>query len=235
MKFTTLVTLASASSLGACQNTWQAPASTDKRSPCPMLNTLANHGYLPRDGLDISMNDLVAGFSDAINLDPAATQTFGAPALLVSTTGNSATFNLHDLAKQGGTLQHDGSLSRADLYFGDVLTFNATVWATASSHFTGTTIDVATARSARAARIAEAQATNPTFNMTAADLRGSGAESALYMTVFAEPGGVSVARTEWVKVLFENERLPIEEGWTKASTAITAAPILALAAQILAA
>ncbi|RIB25458.1 Chloroperoxidase [Gigaspora rosea] len=33
---------------------WQAPGPNDKRSPCPFLNTLANHGYLPRSGENIS-------------------------------------------------------------------------------------------------------------------------------------------------------------------------------------
>ena len=30
--------------------TYQAPGPDDSRSPCPALNALANHGYLPRDG-----------------------------------------------------------------------------------------------------------------------------------------------------------------------------------------
>jgi len=30
-----------------------AASATDKRSPCPALNSLANHGYLPRHGTDI--------------------------------------------------------------------------------------------------------------------------------------------------------------------------------------
>ena len=29
---------------------WQAPGPNDARGPCPGLNALANHGYLPRDG-----------------------------------------------------------------------------------------------------------------------------------------------------------------------------------------
>jgi hypothetical protein len=29
---------------------WRAPVPGDLRSPCPALNALANHGFLPRDG-----------------------------------------------------------------------------------------------------------------------------------------------------------------------------------------
>ena len=32
---------------------YEAPGPNDSRSPCPALNTLANHGYLPRDGKNI--------------------------------------------------------------------------------------------------------------------------------------------------------------------------------------
>lgn len=28
------------------EHAWQPPKDSDSRSPCPMLNTLANHGYL---------------------------------------------------------------------------------------------------------------------------------------------------------------------------------------------
>jgi hypothetical protein len=64
-----------------------------------MVNSLANHGYLPRDGLNISLDDLIEAFTDAVNLDPAATTLVGKKAL---ETGNGNTFNLDDLAKHGG-------------------------------------------------------------------------------------------------------------------------------------
>lgn len=44
---------------------------TDKRSPCPFINSLANHGYISRDGRDIPAHDLnaamnVVGLSSAL-------------------------------------------------------------------------------------------------------------------------------------------------------------------------
>ena len=36
------------------QYRYQVPGPNDSRSPCPALNALANHGYLPRDGKDIT-------------------------------------------------------------------------------------------------------------------------------------------------------------------------------------
>ncbi|KZT19754.1 Cloroperoxidase [Neolentinus lepideus HHB14362 ss-1] len=41
------------------------PSSSDSRSPCPALNTLANHGYLPRDGKNITPSHLVHALKSA--------------------------------------------------------------------------------------------------------------------------------------------------------------------------
>lgn len=38
---------------------------TDLRSPCPMVNCLANHGYLPRDGRNVHYNELYDAVSRA--------------------------------------------------------------------------------------------------------------------------------------------------------------------------
>jgi hypothetical protein len=105
-----------------CNYTWIAPSSTDRkspplltfawplvpsltiftgRSPCPMVNTLANHGYLPHDGLNISVADLVTAFNLSVNLAAEATELVGVKALLTSTTGNPDTFNLDDLDEHG--------------------------------------------------------------------------------------------------------------------------------------
>ena len=66
-----------------------------------MVNTLANHGYLSRDGLNVSMEDLIVAFNASVNLASAATELVGAKALLTSTTGNASTFNLDDLDTHG--------------------------------------------------------------------------------------------------------------------------------------
>ena len=99
-------------------------------------------------------------------------------------------------------IEHDGSLSRNDIYFGDNYSFNSSIWDSVVASFTNTTISLSTAKSARATRLATAAAVNPDFNMTASDVQFSGIETALYMTVFADPEVTSKARTEWVGVLF---------------------------------
>ncbi|KAK1585898.1 Chloroperoxidase [Colletotrichum navitas] len=214
-------------------NDWSAPNVADRRSPCPMVNALANHGYLPRNGLNVSLADLITGFTAAVNLDPAATTLVGQKALLTSTTGNNATFNLDDLNTHG-IIEHDGSLSRNDIYFGDNHSFNLTIWESVASDFTDSTISIPTAAKARVARLQAAAAANPKFNLTADGTQFSFIETALYLSVFGNLDDGN-ARTEWVRVLFEKERLPFEEGFSRSASPITAAGILGLVNKVAAA
>ncbi|CAG8524451.1 652_t:CDS:2 [Scutellospora calospora] len=46
---------------------WQAPQEGDERSPCPALNALANHGYLPRNGKDITPRQLFEALQKVFN------------------------------------------------------------------------------------------------------------------------------------------------------------------------
>ncbi|KAF2132109.1 Cloroperoxidase [Dothidotthia symphoricarpi CBS 119687] len=215
---------------------WKAPGSTDRRSPCPMVNTLANHGYLPRNGVNVSMADLIVGLGDGVHLAEAATRLVGAKALTASTTGNSSTFNLDDINKHG-IIEHDGSLSRADIFTGDNYHFKPAIWAHTSSYFNESTIPISTAATARKARLAAAQAVNPEWNFTATDAQNSMIETALYLSVMANgtTGAAITGVKKWVNVLFREERLPIKEGWTRPESEITVAGLLQLVGLIAAA
>ena len=124
-------------------------------------------------------------------------------------------------------IEHDGSLSRNDIFFGDNHSFNKTIWAQTASHFTKATIDLGTAAKARKDRLAAAKAANPQFNMSSGDVQASYIESALYLNVMSNETGTT-AVTQWVKTLFQEERLPIEQGWKRPKGEITVATILGL-------
>lgn len=81
-----------------------------------MVNTLANHGYLPRDGLAVTLQDLLTGFTDGVNLDPSATLLVGTKALETSTTGDNSSFNLDDLSRHDSTSRPVSSLLPQELY-----------------------------------------------------------------------------------------------------------------------
>ncbi|TFY74347.1 heme-thiolate peroxidase, partial [Hericium alpestre] len=46
---------------------FQPPGPTDQRGPCPGLNTLANHGYLPRSGI-VTQAEVIAATAEGFNM-----------------------------------------------------------------------------------------------------------------------------------------------------------------------
>ena len=45
-------------------NTFKPPKSNSSRGSCPAMNTLANHGFINRDGKDVDINDLAYGLEE---------------------------------------------------------------------------------------------------------------------------------------------------------------------------
>lgn len=87
----------------------------DSRSPCPALNALANHGYLPHDGRSISPSQLVATIRQVYGLSWAFATllSYGGVAKCGHADGLSLKLDLHDLAKHN-VIEHDGSLVHDD-------------------------------------------------------------------------------------------------------------------------
>lgn len=90
----------------------QADITKQSRSPCPMLNTLANHGMLPRNGLNIS----AAMFADALKKHLNVQWDFWwviADTAIKAVKPGATAIDLHDLAFHNG-IQHDAALTRND-------------------------------------------------------------------------------------------------------------------------
>lgn len=108
---------------------WQPPGPGDLRSPCPGINTLANHGLLPRDGRNIDLEVLGEATALGYNMEHNTMLAVGIPALTTSTTGNSSTFHLSDVDQHiPQVIEHDGSITRDDKYFGDSNSFSHAAW-----------------------------------------------------------------------------------------------------------
>ncbi|KZS94784.1 Cloroperoxidase [Sistotremastrum niveocremeum HHB9708] len=58
-----------------------APGPGDKRGPCPGLNTLANHGYLPHNGI-ASFEQLIEGVEEGYNMEHDLASALSALAIL---------------------------------------------------------------------------------------------------------------------------------------------------------
>lgn len=181
------------------------------RSPCPALNAMANHGWLPRSGKDIDLATFQSAVVGAYNYVPDAFDAVFQAALdfNLSTTGNSSTFHLADLAKHD-TIEFDGSLSRNDFYFGDNLHFNEAIWDTVAERLnlyqTGPAeadkyVTVEAAARARAARVKDAMSVNPAFNASENQRSRSPRTTAQYLATLwdFEADG---APKEWVRVFF---------------------------------
>ncbi|KAL3461042.1 Chloroperoxidase [Aspergillus heterothallicus] len=235
MKLTFLAQAALITIAAACdscntheRHEWRAPGPNDSRSPCPGLNAMANHGYLPRSGRDISLEDLHAAIVGAYNYAPETLDAAFQMALdfKLSSTGSASTIHLSDLNKHAA-IEHDGSLSRSDFDLGDNHSFDPEVWnGTATSlglYDAGVDceadlyVSVETAARARALRFAEAEAENPAFNGSAGAVMGSVGETALYLTTLWDYAA-GAAPKAWIRAFFEEERIPYLEGFKAPKT-----------------
>lgn len=74
-----------------------------------MLNTLANHGFLPHDGKSITVNKTVDALSSALNIAPELGSFLHKFAVTTNPQPNATTFDLNHLSRHN-ILEHDGSL-----------------------------------------------------------------------------------------------------------------------------
>ncbi|OJJ39957.1 hypothetical protein ASPWEDRAFT_169781 [Aspergillus wentii DTO 134E9] len=91
-----------------------APTKEDSRSPCPGLNSLANHGILPRNGRNIDYKHIIHAIQHAYNLSPTLAKQLTAAA--VQLDQGRGWINLHDLNALN-VVQHDASFTRPDIAF----------------------------------------------------------------------------------------------------------------------
>ncbi|KAI4119412.1 MAG: hypothetical protein LQ345_000658 [Seirophora villosa] len=184
-----------------------APAA--HRPPCPGLNALANHGYLPRNGRNISLEQFITGITEGYNYDTNFTIFAVDVYQNFTTTGFNNTLNLNDL-------EHHAANLRNDLYFGDNHSFNKTIWDTVAAHFQNDAISISDAAKARKDRFAAAKAVNPEFTPSILSSLG---ETALFLRTMQ--GQDKETKTEYVKILFREERIPFNEGYKRSNVTIT--------------
>ncbi|KAF9813060.1 hypothetical protein IEO21_05796 [Rhodonia placenta] len=87
------------------------PKLSDSRSPCPALNTLANHGMLRHDGREITRTDYIRALRQGYNLSlPLATFLTISGHVLLS---QYSTLSLSDLGRHN-FIEHNASLGHWD-------------------------------------------------------------------------------------------------------------------------
>jgi len=200
----------------ASLDTWSPAGEGEVRGPCPMLNTLTNHGFLPHSGKDFTLGDITDALQSALNIDAELSGFLFEAAVATNPAPNATTFPLSDLGRHG-ILEHDGSLSRKDFFFGDPRPFDAETYAETTSYWTADPVTLQMAADARMGRLATSLATNPDFTLTEVGNGFDAGESAAYIVVFGSDG--ESAPRNFLDYFFQNERLPTELGW-KASESV---------------
>ncbi|ORY56325.1 Chloroperoxidase [Pseudomassariella vexata] len=220
MKFTILSTtltfaLASANPHFRRGNTseWEPAGADDLRGPCPMMNTLANHGFLPHDGRNITKEIAVYALNTALNFNTSLASIMWEQAVIANPESNATFFTLDHLNRHN-VLEHDASMSRTDAFFGNNHVFNQTIFKTTTSHWTGDVLDANMLANGKLFRQVESRSFNPNYTFTATTEQFSIGEMAAPIIVFGDIEAGTVDR-DLVLYFFENERLPTELGWTK--------------------
>ncbi|CAG9993189.1 unnamed protein product [Clonostachys byssicola] len=214
-------------------NEYQAPKGDDRRSPCPGLNVMANHGFLPRSGKEITLEHIRYATGAAFNFAPGVFDSAVADVLgngISTTNAPNSTFNLDDLVspKAHGIVEVDGSLSRSDLALGDNLHYNQEIWDAVAENLGlnrickgDKIVTVETAAKARNARQVVAKAANKDFDASELQSMVTRGTTALYLLTLWD-GARNGAPKTWVKTFFEHERIPYKEGFQKPAKAKTA-------------
>lgn len=230
---------------------YHAPLPGDLRTPCPVVNSLANHGYLPRDGRNAKPEHFQEGLA-ALGLSWAlnkllTTGTFivhkhddhTAPTEVPNTTcihGGGPLSGLRrpdqvdadgkpiiDLDQIGrhGAVEHDISITRLDIGQGDSLTPQPDLIANLlASSADGKVLTNTDFGKLRHARYEKQVRDNAQLQFGAQEQDVAFAEIALIQGVFGR-GVFWRIPVEYARALFEEERFPLKEGWTRRWTPFT--------------
>jgi hypothetical protein len=188
---------------------WSPPGPNDVRSPCPGLNSLANHGILPHSGKGLTIPILIKALKEGLNVGIDFSTAIGSAGLLsVPNTPLATSFDLNNLDEHNFPIEHDASLSRSDYYLdnGDNFSFNQTVFDEILAFYKGmTATSIPVAAKAKYARVKEETGRDAHFTYTPQQFVLSYGETALYLSTMGDPI-TGVAPLKYVKVFFGESR-----------------------------
>ncbi|KAI0550604.1 Chloroperoxidase [Xylaria curta] len=198
---------------------WAPPEEDDLRGPCPMMNTLANHGFLPRDGRNITLENTVFALNMGLNFHPDLATIMFDQATIANPEPNATFFTLDHLNRHN-VLEHDASMSRLDAYFGNNHLFNQEVFDETKEYWTAPDLDAQMLANGKLIRQINSRAVNPEYTFTRRVDAFSTGEVAAPLIVFGDLN-VGTVRKVLVEYFFQNERLPYQLGWSKSTEPIT--------------
>lgn len=131
-----------------------------------MMNTLADHGFIPCNGGNITKASAVAGLSAGLNFNGSLVKLMCDQAVIANPEPNATFFTLDNLNVHG-ILEHDASLSRTDAFFGNNHVFKVTVFNASRQWWTDETVTGKQLAHSKLYRQIESRATNPNYTFSA--------------------------------------------------------------------
>ncbi|KAF7879209.1 hypothetical protein EAF04_000407 [Stromatinia cepivora] len=190
-----------------------------------MMNTLANHGFLPRNSRNLTEYNVFKGLNDGLNFNKSLAFIMFQQAVPASPAYPNTTFFTLDDLNRHNVLEHDASISRSDAYFGNNHIFNQTIFDTTKIYWPSETLTAQHLIDGKLFRQIVSRSTNPNYTFTSTTQAFSLGEMAAPIIAFGDKDAVTANRT-LVESWIENERLPTELGWRKPMEEISLGDIL---------
>jgi hypothetical protein len=159
-----------------------------------MMNTLANHGFLPRDGRNITRENAVYALTTALNFNATVANIMWEQAVIANPEPNATFFTLDNLNRHN-VLEHDASMSREDAAFGNNHVFNQTIFDTTTQFWTGPILDANMLANGKLFRQIVSKSTNPNYTFTTTTEAFSLGEVAAPIIIFGDMAAGTVNRT----------------------------------------
>jgi hypothetical protein len=156
---------------------------------------------------------LVKGLAAGLNIGADFSTAIGGVGLFSSPNPLGGSFNLNDLDQHNFPIEHDASLSRKDAFFGDNHSFFDPFFEDVMSFFPSGQTNIPGAAKAIANRTDDSEQTNPEFVYGAREFILRYGETGLYLQTMGGSDTDGIAKVEYVRSLFEQERLPYALGW----------------------
>lgn len=168
---------------------------------------------------------LIKGLAEGMNIGADFTVAIGGAGLLSSPNPLGGSFDLDNLNQHNFPIEHDASISRQDTALGNPQPFYKPNWQQYIGFFNGKTVtDIPTVSRAKFARYNDSLTRNPDFSYGPREAVFSYGENALYLQAMSDPIS-GRARIDYVRSLFEQEKLPYALGWRPSTVPITFASL----------
>ncbi len=158
-----------------------------------MLNTLTNHGFLPRNGRNFTKENVIKGLGDGLNFDAQLAGLMWEQAIIANPEPNATFFTLEQLNVHN-VLEHDASLSRTDAGFGNNHVFNQTVFDTSKMWWTQDTVTAEQLAHSKIYRQLVSRSENDDYTFTASTEEFSLGEVAAPIIAFGDTDAGTVPR-----------------------------------------